>query len=328
MEHIVAEEKCMNSNENKQPHQAAKAQPRKGGFRTMPFIIVNESFEKVASYGLMPNMILYLIGSYNMKTASASSILLLWSAISNVMAIFGAFLSDSYLGRFRVISLGSISSLLGMTILWSTAMMPQLKPPSCDQSSQPSKSLFTGFVQVLVVAFKNRKLSLPQTLAVAAITENIRRGIAIEEGLVDSPGAVIDISALWLVPQFALLGLAEAFNAIGQIEFYYSQLPKRMSSISVAIFTLGTAVANLVGSLLVNIVDGVTSKDGHESWLSSNLNEGHLDYYYWLISVLGLINFIYFVACCWVYGPAENPTTRYSENIQNDQFNYRELPSS
>lgn len=78
---------------------------------------VNESFEKVASYGLMPNMILYLIGSYNMKTASASSILLMWSAISNVMAIFGAFLSDSYLGRFRVISLGSISSLLVSPII-------------------------------------------------------------------------------------------------------------------------------------------------------------------------------------------------------------------
>lgn len=101
-----------------------------------------------------------------------------------------------------------------------------------------------------------------------------------------------------------------------------------MSSIAVAIFTLGTAVANLVGSLLVNIVDGVTSKDGNESWLSSNLNKGHLDYYYWLISVLGLINFIYFVACCWVYGPADNPKTRYSEDIQNDQVNYRELPSS
>ena len=28
---------------------------------------------------------------------------------------------------------------------------------------KPSKSLFTGFVQVLVVAFKNRKLSLPQS---------------------------------------------------------------------------------------------------------------------------------------------------------------------
>jgi peptide/histidine transporter 3/4 len=165
-------------------------------------------------------------------------------------------------------------------------------------------------------------------LAVGAITEAIRRRIAIEEGFVDSPNAVIDMSALWLVPQFALLGLAEAFNAIGQIEFYYTQLPKSMSSIAVAIFTLGTAVANLVGSLLVDIVNGITSKNGNESWLSSNLNKGHIDYYYGLISFLGFINFIYFCACCRFYGHAENEKTRCSEDIHNGQFDYSELPQS
>ena len=73
---------------------------------------MNESFEKVASYGLMPNMIFYLMDSYHMEAASATIILSLWSAMSNTLAIFGAFLSDSYLGRFPVIILGSISSLL------------------------------------------------------------------------------------------------------------------------------------------------------------------------------------------------------------------------
>lgn len=57
-----------------------------------------------------------------------------------------------------------------------------------------------------------------------------------------------------------------------------------MSSIAMALFTLGMAVANVVGSLLVHIVDGVTSKGGgNEGWLSSNISKGHLDYYYyWL----------------------------------------------
>ncbi|KAA8525272.1 hypothetical protein F0562_007127 [Nyssa sinensis] len=67
-------------------------------------------------------------------------------------------------------------------------------------------------------------------MAVAGITESIRREKAIKEGLEDNPDAVVDISALWLVPQFALLGLAEAFNAIGQLEFFYSELPQSMSS--------------------------------------------------------------------------------------------------
>ena len=80
----------------------------------LPFFLwaVNESFEKVASYGLLPNMIFYLMNEYHLEAASGSIIISLWSAASNTMAIFGAFLSDSYLGRFRAIALGTCSSLL------------------------------------------------------------------------------------------------------------------------------------------------------------------------------------------------------------------------
>lgn len=47
-----------------------------------------------------------------MPIAKASYVLSTWSAMSNVLSIFGAFLSDSYLGRFNVITIGSFSSLL------------------------------------------------------------------------------------------------------------------------------------------------------------------------------------------------------------------------
>jgi hypothetical protein len=155
MEQIAAamESPPSNHRETDQP-----ARPRKGGLRTMPFIIgnnntqtqtvlliimislvsiairvffffltinfflsvfwekrkkkVNESFEKVASYGLMPNMIFYLMNEYHMQSANGASILFFWAALSNGLAIVGAFLSDSYLGRFRVITLGSFSTLL------------------------------------------------------------------------------------------------------------------------------------------------------------------------------------------------------------------------
>lgn len=73
---------------------------------------MNESFEKVASYGLLPNMIFYMLNDYHMEVANATTILFLWSALSSGLALVGAFLSDSYLGRFRVIALGSFSSLL------------------------------------------------------------------------------------------------------------------------------------------------------------------------------------------------------------------------
>ena len=66
--------------------------------------IVNEAFERVASYGLMPNMIFYLMNNYRLEAANGSTILFLWSGMSNGLSIFGAFLSDSFMGRYLVIS--------------------------------------------------------------------------------------------------------------------------------------------------------------------------------------------------------------------------------
>ncbi|KAI3800828.1 hypothetical protein L1987_28925 [Smallanthus sonchifolius] len=111
-------------------------------------------------------------------------------------------------------------------------------------------------------------------MIVSAIVETVRRDLA-------NKNMAVEMSALWLIPQYALLGLAEAFNAIGQMEFYYSELSKSMSSVAIAMFMVSMAISGLVGSLLINVVDSVTTKGGNISWLSSDINEGHVDYYYW-----------------------------------------------
>nr|XP_023915765.1 protein NRT1/ PTR FAMILY 1.2-like [Quercus suber]POF06374.1 protein nrt1/ ptr family 1.2 [Quercus suber] len=549
-------------------HQVPKRR-QKGGIITMPFIIANESFERVASFGLIPKMIEYLMTEYNLGLTKGNNILYLWSAASNFMPILGAFLSDSYLGRFLTIGLGSIVSVLGTVLLWLTAMIPQAKPPPCNQlkgscksattaqmallvssfavlsigaggilpcslsfgadqlakgdnprnarvlrsffglyyasqaisimlavtiivpiqdhfrwkvgfgipvilmfisavsfflaspfyiKQKAKKSLFTGFAQVIAVAYKNRKLAilnksssemyhrgknsfliapteklrclnkaciirdpkleialdgsasnpwclctieeveelkalikviplwstgimvaisfsqssflllqaksmdrhitssiefpaasfgffaiitlaiwvalydrviLPlaskirgkpvrlgaiqrigigiflscMALVVSAMVENIRRRKAIKQGFINNPYAVLDMSAFWLVPQYCLLGLAEAFNAIGQIEFYYSEFPKSMSSIATALLGLGMAVASLLASLIQSTVDNLTSRGGKESWVSKNINKGHYDYYYWLLAIMSFFNLLYFLACSWTYGP-------------------------
>ena len=82
----------------------------------------NETFEKASSFGLLANMILYLILEYNMDSATGAIVLFQWSAISNLITIIGAFLSDSYLGRFRVIAYGSISSLLVRKSIFSISL--------------------------------------------------------------------------------------------------------------------------------------------------------------------------------------------------------------
>ncbi|KAJ0755916.1 putative proton-dependent oligopeptide transporter family, MFS transporter superfamily [Helianthus annuus] len=72
----------------------------------------NESIEKVASFGLSPNMIKYLMFDYHMSYARGTNVVLIWTAATNFLPIVGAFLSDSYIGRFLTIFLGSIFSLM------------------------------------------------------------------------------------------------------------------------------------------------------------------------------------------------------------------------
>ncbi|KAL4603413.1 hypothetical protein ACB092_10G122800 [Castanea dentata] len=541
----------------------------KGGFKTLPFIIANEAFEGVASFGLMPNMILYLTREFGMQIASAANVLFLWSAATNFMPILGAYLADSYVGRYRMIGFGSIVSLLGMVLLWLTTMNSPAKI-SCSESSSScnfsttfqllhlyssfvlmaigagglrssslafgadqidkrdnirnaamlerffswyyvsktasaliavtfivyvqdkmgwmvgfgipallmslsvlsfflaspfyvklnsDSSLLTGFTQVLVASYKNRHMRLSSqatpemyhhkngsmlllpseklrflnkaciiknplqdlspdgratdpwslctvnqveelkaliqviplwsagimmsvtisqnsfpvlqaasmdrhitpyfevpagslsvflvitiilwvilydrvvlplaskisgkpcrlnekkrmgiglifscmSMAAMAVAESVRRELAIEEGFSDDPQAVVSMSAMWLLPHYIFAGLGEAFNAIGQNEFYYSQLPKSMSSIATTLFGLGMSVASLVASFILSTVDNVTKKGG-ESWVSSNINKAHYDYYYWLLTGLCSANLMYFLFCSKAYGPCE-----------------------
>lgn len=151
-------------------------------------------------------------------------------------------------------------------------------------------------------------------MLISGIIEHIRRGKAIKQGLLNNPEGVVAMSAMWLIPQHCLNGIAEAFNAIGQTEFYYSELPKSMSSIAAAMFGLGMAVANLLASVILSNVDNLTKREGKESWVSSNINRGRYENYYWLLAIMTGFNLLYFMVCSWAYGPCvENMSKKMVE---------------
>ncbi|KAM0034693.1 putative proton-dependent oligopeptide transporter family, PTR2 family proton/oligopeptide symporter [Helianthus debilis subsp. tardiflorus] len=558
--------------------QEESSRRQKGGIITMPFILANESFEKVASYGIHPNMIRYLMGDYHMGFVEGTNVLLQWSAVTNFLPVFGAFLSDSLFGRFLTIFIGSIFSLMGMILLWLTTMIRSAKPPPCDarvphscESPTPiqytllfsafalisiggagvhpcslafgadqidrkenpkreralgsffgwyyatavmaimiaftgivyiqdnhgwrvgfgvplvlmflatiffvaayplyykikvKKSVFTSFCQVIFVAWKHRKLTLPDSsgglwynendakvttpsktlrflnracipsqpedmtakdpwsictvdqveelkilikvlplwsssimfsvamnqstfpvlqaltmdrhittkfeipaasfsffliitvmvwvilydlvilpllskmkgrsvyisaklrigaglclsivaLVISGVVEHVRKDKAIKQGFLNDPQAVIKMSAMWLIPQNVLNGLADGLNIIGQTEFYYSQFPKSMSSIASAIYLLGSAIASLLASVLLSTVDDLTKGEGGEGWISTNINKGHYDKYYWLLAIMSFINFLYHVVCSRAYGPCVDKAVLTGVDVNN-----------
>ncbi|KAL0318313.1 UNVERIFIED_CONTAM: protein NRT1/ PTR FAMILY 2.11 [Sesamum angustifolium] len=135
---------------------------------------------------------------------------------------------------------------------------------------------------------------------VAGLVEAKRRDMAISrpmEGIHGKRGAISSMSAMWLVPQLFLGGLAEAFCAIGQVEFFYKQFPENMRSIAGSFFFCGMAVANYVNGFLISVVHRATDGSSTGNWLPEDLNKGRLDYFYYLVAALCVLNFCYFLVC-------------------------------
>eukprot|EP00250_Pteridium_aquilinum_P010502 c19433_g1_i1 orf=37-1848(-) len=102
---------------------------KRGGWRSIPYILMNELAERLAGVGLSLNLISYLMGSYHMNQVMAASVLNTVSGTASLTPLVGAFLSDAYVGRFWMIVLGSVSHLIASLLLIVTAACPSLRPP-------------------------------------------------------------------------------------------------------------------------------------------------------------------------------------------------------
>ncbi|KAE9607919.1 putative proton-dependent oligopeptide transporter family, major facilitator superfamily [Lupinus albus] len=89
-----------------------KPKMKRGGWKAMPYILGNETFERLASFGLFTNFIVYLTRELHLDDVNASNIINIWFGITNFAPLIGAFISDAYIGRFRTIAYASCSTLL------------------------------------------------------------------------------------------------------------------------------------------------------------------------------------------------------------------------
>ncbi|KAG6490671.1 hypothetical protein ZIOFF_051981 [Zingiber officinale] len=130
-------------------------------------------------------------------------------------------------------------------------------------------------------------------MAAAAVVEIWRLDIAKAE--------TVPLSILWQMPQYVLVGAAEVFTFIGSLEFFYDQSPDAMRSLCSALWLLTIALGNYLSSFIVTVVASITTRGGQIGWIPDNLNEGHLDYYFWLLAGLSFLNLLVYVACATRY---------------------------
>ncbi|KNA22106.1 hypothetical protein SOVF_037060 [Spinacia oleracea] len=544
-----------------------------GGWKSMPFILGNETFERLATFGVLANFMVYLRREYHMDQVDAVNLINVFSGVSNFAPLLGAFLSDAFTGRFWAIAVGSLASFLGMVGLTLTASIPSLTPPwcpyndnknaqslnqlqmgSCEKPNghqmgflilalgvlcigtagirpcslpfgmdqfdhttekgrrginsyynwyyttftivvmltltvvvyiqdsvswvwgfgipttlmfcsillffcgmrlfvyvKPQGSIFSSILRVFVASYKKRRLELPNGVEKGVYNDPPPSGIGtvlpltnqfsflnkaaiIQEGELNidtptpesrwtlctvqeveevkcvirvlpiwasgiicftsaaqqstfavsqamtmnrnigpkfqiPPGSIGIISMLaigiwvpiydrflvpairkvtkhengltllqrmgiglflsifamiaaglveqrrrnaandhhqrlsiaWLVPQLVMLGLAEGFNFIAQIEFYNKQFPENLRSIATSMFFCTIAGANYLSTAVVIMVHKFTGRHGKPDWLTNDINQGRVDYFYYLLAIMGVLNFIYFLICAMKY---------------------------
>lgn len=123
-------------------------------------------------------------------------------------------------------------------------------------------------------------------MVVAALVERKRLGIAMDTGMREAPNAIIPMSICWLIPQYVIVGMAMVFVIVGQMEFFYSELSDGMRSLGVSLPLVCRGLGNYCSTVLVTIVTDITTAGGNVGWIDPlNLNHGHIDYFYWLLTI-------------------------------------------
>lgn len=137
-------------------------------------------------------------------------------------------------------------------------------------------------------------------ISVAGLVEMGRLRLARDLGLTheDVP---VPMSILWQIPQYFLVGASEVFTYIGQLDFFYNQSPDALRSFCSALSLLTSSLGSYLSSLILTIVTAITTEGGKAGWIPDNLNEGHLDYFFWLLAVLSLLNSLAYIVCACKY---------------------------
>ncbi|CAN1256826.1 Protein NRT1/ PTR FAMILY 7.3 [Linum perenne] len=118
-----------------------------------------------------------------------------------------------------------------------------------------------------------------------------------------NPWQLCPVTQVEEIPQYALIGASEVFMYVGQLEFFNAQAPDGLKSFGSALCMTSISFGNYVSSLLVTMVMKISTEDHMAGWIPGNLNKGHLNWFYFLLAVLTLVDLGVYVACAkWYKG--------------------------
>ncbi|XP_060174441.1 protein NRT1/ PTR FAMILY 2.3-like [Lycium barbarum] len=198
--------------------------------------------------------------------------------IQSSLAVLQALKMDRHLGSNFKIPAGSVTvfTLIAtcITITFADRFIFPLLNRCIRTSMTPLQRVGIGHVLTVV------------SMAFSALVESKR--IKLSKSLVP-------MSVFWLAPQLAITGIGLAFHSPGYVGFYYQEFPGSLKSTSTAMVAVFVGAAFYFGNGVMDLVQRVTG------WLPENIDNGRLDYVFWVICVLGALDFVYYLVCTSLY---------------------------
>lgn len=212
----------------------------------------------------------------------------------------------------------SLQGLVGVTILFVV--------PIYDRVFVPLARKFTGHPNGITVLQRigvGLFLSI-LTMVVSALVEMKRVNVAKNHGLIDDQSAILPMYIWWLLPQYMITGISDAFTIVGLQEIFYDQMPDGLRSLGAAAYISIVGVGSFVSNIIIEVVEAISSKAG-EKWLGDNINRAHLDDYYWVMAVLSAVNLgVYiWIAKCFEYKKVDGDERSNQEGSSYNRYRSR-----
>ncbi|KAK4483884.1 hypothetical protein RD792_011093 [Penstemon davidsonii] len=126
---------------------------KSGCWKSSAFIIGVGVAERFAYYGISSNLISYLTGSLGQSTAAAASLLNAWYGTASLLPILGAFVADSFSGRYRTIIIACVLYISGLIFLSLSASLNTFKSSECKMAAANNSTTSCSPPQLQVMFF-------------------------------------------------------------------------------------------------------------------------------------------------------------------------------
>ncbi|KAL6557379.1 hypothetical protein OROMI_017729 [Orobanche minor] len=141
-------------------HGRPALRARTGSWFSGILLLVNQGFCTLAFYGVGVNLVLFLTRVIGQNNARAANDVSKWIGTVYLFSLLGAFLSDSYWGRYKTCAIFQAIFVIGLASLSLSSYLFLVKPNDCGDENTPCGSHSTiqislFYVSIYLIALGN-----------------------------------------------------------------------------------------------------------------------------------------------------------------------------